>query len=248
MDTHGKKYSILCKSDGTFATPTWPTCREPANCTGDIPAPPQSSLLQNSTSNLVALMEFDDAIFKCKDSSHVVGTFEKIKNFWNQSNQNLAQPLGNHINVHLINFSGDTSEDEFKLQCNKDLGADGIGFETPDPWPTCKEPPVTTTIDPNAPTTPKPLPPCQCIGDIPVDQAKIILDKFCRNYTIEGNMPIQPNKEEGTTPPSMRRCGSRNPEEPTLADHCYCSGVDKQASMCTLWMKFHLRNNYVSFC
>ena len=83
MDTHGKKYSILCKSDGTFATPTWPTCREAANCTGEIPAPPQSSLLQNSTSNLVALMEFDDAIFKCKDSSHVVGTFEIIENFLN---------------------------------------------------------------------------------------------------------------------------------------------------------------------
>ena len=77
MDNHGKKYSIVCNADGTFATPDWPTCREAANCTGDIPAPPPSSKLENSTSNLADLLEFDDAIFKCSDSSHVVGKLYK---------------------------------------------------------------------------------------------------------------------------------------------------------------------------
>ena len=81
MDTHGKKYSIVCNSDGTFATPDWPTCREAANCTGDIPAPPASSKLENSTSNLADLLEFDEAIFKCSDSSHVVGKQHKTKQF-----------------------------------------------------------------------------------------------------------------------------------------------------------------------
>ena len=92
-------------------------------------------------------------------------------------------------------------------------------------------------MDPNAPSTPKPMKPCQCVGDLPVDQAKNILDKFCRDYTIEGNMFINKAKNlgegdyEGFTPPSRARCGSRNPDDPQLKDHCFCSGVDKQASM-----------------
>ena len=134
------------------------------------------------------------------------------------------------LKVSYLFLLGDTSDNEFKLQCKKDLGAGVIGFDPPNPWPSCKEPPVTTTIDPNAPTTPKPLPPCQCIGDIPIPQAQNILNKFCRNYTIEGNMLIMTAGDEGSTPPSRRRCGSRNPDTPELSDHCYCSGVDKQAS------------------
>ena len=137
-------------------------------------------------------------------------------------------------------YLGDSSDNEFKLQCDKDLGNNVIGFETPDPWPICKEPPVTTTVDPNAPTTPKPLPPCQCIGDIPISQAKNVLDKFCRNYTIEGNMLVNPVGDQGTTPPSRRRCGSRAPDAPSLADHCYCSGVDKQASKHSIHQHFIL--------
>ena len=43
-------------------------------------------------------------------------------------------------------------------------------------------------------------------------------------------MFIDSKGDEGTTPPSRRRCGSRNPDAPELTDHCYCSGVDKQAS------------------
>ena len=78
MDTHGKKYSRVCNSDGEFATLPSLTCREAVNCTGEIPAPPESSKLENSTSNLVDLKEFDDAVFKCKDSSHVVGKKKKV--------------------------------------------------------------------------------------------------------------------------------------------------------------------------
>ena len=78
MDTHGKKYKLECGEDGSFATPTWApsgsiVCREAKNCTETIPTPPESSLLQNSTSNLADMMEWDKAIYKCKDSNHVVG-------------------------------------------------------------------------------------------------------------------------------------------------------------------------------
>ena len=78
MDTHGKKYKLECGEDGSFAAPTWApsgsiVCREAKNCTETIPTPPESSLLQNSTSNLADMMEWDKAIYKCKDSNHVVG-------------------------------------------------------------------------------------------------------------------------------------------------------------------------------
>ena len=93
MDTHGKEYRLDCNEDGSFAAPTWPVCREAGNCTGyrtaptetvpesiymeTIPVPPDVSGLENSTSNLVAMMEWDEAVYKCKDSNHVVG--KKIK-------------------------------------------------------------------------------------------------------------------------------------------------------------------------
>ena len=139
--------------------------------------------------------------------------------------------------ICLINiFIGDGSDNEYRLECKKDNGEAGIGFESPDPWPSCQEPLITTTLDPNAPTTPEPLKPCQCLGDLPISQAKDILDRFCRNYTIEGNVWNYKSRflgggdYEGYTPPSRRRCGSRNPEAPQLKDHCFCSGVEKQSS------------------
>ena len=75
MNTYGKVYKLECNEDGSFTIPTWSSivCREPANCTGTIPVPSEASLLQNSTSNLAELMEWDEAVYKCKDSSHVVG-------------------------------------------------------------------------------------------------------------------------------------------------------------------------------
>ena len=91
MDTHGKKYSILCNADGTFATPAWPTCREAANCTGDIPVPSLSSKLENSTSNLAELKEFDDAVFSCADSSHVVGKNRMVKIYIEHSIENICK-------------------------------------------------------------------------------------------------------------------------------------------------------------
>ena len=77
MDTHGKEYKLVCNEDGNFATPAtledWPKCRVAKNCTGSLPIPSESSKLENSTSNLVELMEWDEAVYKCKDNSHVVG-------------------------------------------------------------------------------------------------------------------------------------------------------------------------------
>ena len=139
-------------------------------------------------------------------------------------------------------MTGNGPDKEFKLACGEGP-TDAKTFKPPDPWPTCKEPPPpATTLDPLN-TTPEPLKPCQCIGDIPINQARNILDKFCRNASIEGNVWIFKAKHlgggdyEGYTPPSRKRCGSRNPEDPELKDHCFCSGVEKQASK-SIYLEF----------
>ena len=73
MDIHGKKYILDCLESGNFATPAWPVCRDAANCTGPIPIPPNTTSLDNSTSNLDTMVEWDEAVYKCRDSNHVVG-------------------------------------------------------------------------------------------------------------------------------------------------------------------------------
>ena len=74
MNTHGKEYKVLCKADGNFAVlDESVTCRVAANCTGPIPVPPESSNMDNSTTSLATLKEFDEAVYKCTDTSHVVG-------------------------------------------------------------------------------------------------------------------------------------------------------------------------------
>ena len=68
----GKHYKLLCKADGSFSTPEWPKCRNATNCTGPIPIPPEASGLANSTTDLTNMKEWDEAAYKCKDSSHVI--------------------------------------------------------------------------------------------------------------------------------------------------------------------------------
>ena len=147
-----------------------------------------------------------------------------------------------------LDIIGDSLNKEFKLSCKVNNGADGIGFDTPNPWPLCKDPPIIATVDPDASSTSGQLKPCQCLGEIPVKQAKTILDKFCRNNTIEGNTWIFKSKNlgggvyEGYTPPSRKRCGSRNPEDPDLKDHCFCSAVEQQSSN-KLWQNIYSYKN-----
>ena len=81
MDTHGKKYRLDCLESGNFATPTWDAtpCRDPVSCTGSPrPIPPYTSGLNAHASieyksNLAWMVEWDEAIYKCRDSNHVVG-------------------------------------------------------------------------------------------------------------------------------------------------------------------------------
>ena len=73
METHGRKYKLNCLEEGNFDTPTWPSCKAPLNCTGPIPIPSNTSNLANSTSDLVTMMEWDEAVYKCEDSNHVIG-------------------------------------------------------------------------------------------------------------------------------------------------------------------------------
>ena len=58
------------------------------------------------------------------------------------------------------------------------------------------------------------------------DQARDLLDKFCRNPNITGNFY---NKDNQYTPASRKRCGNRSPENPTEENHCFCDSVDEQA-------------------
>ena len=76
MTTHGKEYKLGCNADGSFAESAIPadvTCRVAANCSGPLQVPPESSKMENSTTDLATLKEWDEAVYKCKDSSHVVG-------------------------------------------------------------------------------------------------------------------------------------------------------------------------------
>ena len=106
---------------------------------------------------------------------------------------------------------------EFKLTC----GSDGF-FPMLSEWPECRDPEATTTST----TTEKPLDPCQCIGDLPIEQTLNLLNKFCRDPEIPGNYDFQ----RDYTPASRKRCGNRSPENPTKENHCFCSTVEEQAS------------------
>ena len=71
---------------------------------------------------------------------------------------------------------------EFKLKC----GSDGffpmlsdIGLSE---WPKCRDPEATTI----APTTEKPLDPCQCIGDIPIGKA-VLKGSMIKNSLLKGS-------------------------------------------------------------
>ena len=72
IDT-GKKYILNCLANGNFAAPSWPTCRNASKCVGPILIPTAASGLANSTSDLSTMREWDDAVYKCVESSHVVG-------------------------------------------------------------------------------------------------------------------------------------------------------------------------------
>jgi hypothetical protein len=73
MNTHGKEYKLICTAEGSFADPVFPACREAENCSGPLLVPPESSKMENSTTDLATLKEWDEAVYKCTDSSHVVG-------------------------------------------------------------------------------------------------------------------------------------------------------------------------------
>ena len=96
----------------------------------------------------------------------------------------------------------------FSIRCNAGDGQYPDDIE----WPDCVDSPEETE------TTKKP---CRCVGDLSVQASKTILDKFCRNTDIKGNYQIL----DGQVPPSKKRCGTTNPENPTLDDHCFCTDL-----------------------
>ncbi len=186
--------------------------RYPVNCVDFIPLPPLETGLADSTSTVEK--EGDDAIYKCSDDptflvNGVDPDFTYVVSFW------LLMTVIIMMNnlVFLV----------VSITCGKN----GT-FPSPIAWPTCIDPTATTTTT----TTQRPLDPCQCIGDIPQAEAWDILNKFCRDPTIEGNV----YNFAGYTPPSRKRCGNRSPASPTLENHCFCATVEEQASK-----KCHIR-------
>ena len=99
-------------------------------------------------------------------------------------------------------------EDTFSVTC----GLNGT-FPEDINWPKCRDPTIPTTT-----TTEKPKPkPCWCIGDQGKgadaqeklanarDRTLFLLDNFCRNPDLEGNV----FKYKTFTPASRKRCGNR---------------------------------------
>ncbi len=60
----GRQFEVECQDDGTFETPTWPTCRAAVECAdGSAPAPPGGSRLEVAPG---AVAEFDAAVYTCE--------------------------------------------------------------------------------------------------------------------------------------------------------------------------------------
>ncbi len=63
-----KHYSVECQADGTFATPSWPTCRPASECAaGSAPSPAADRHLVAPAD---AVPEFDYADYTC-EADHV---------------------------------------------------------------------------------------------------------------------------------------------------------------------------------
>ena len=111
-------------------------------------------------------------------------------------------------------------DENFKVTC----GLNGT-FPKDITWPKCRDPDVPTTT-----TTEKPKPkPCWCIGDQGKggtdeekaenarDRTLFLLDNFCRNSTLSGNI----FQYKTFTPASRKRCGNRYLDDnvPLLASY-----------------------------
>ena len=61
----GQDFKVKCETDGNFPeTVSWPSCKEKKACDANIPAPPEGSNLDKSTSSDVESL--DHAVYKCK--------------------------------------------------------------------------------------------------------------------------------------------------------------------------------------
>lgn len=241
----------MCTSNGTFTPTNMGTCVVPADC-GALPDPDSatSGLVPSGPNSTIA---YRLASFACNETALTTdvgktisvlckadGTYD-IPAAWpvcrwpvNCVEYVPLPPLDTGLadSTSTANKEGDEAiytcidsptflingvDADFRLVC----GSNG-SFSSPIGWPTCIDPTVTTTST----TTEKPLDPCQCLGDIPVAQAIVVLDNFCRDPDLPGNV----FNYAGYTPPSRKRCGNRSPANPTVENHCFCDSVAEQAS------------------
>lgn len=94
----------------------------------------------------------------------------------------------------------DGSSSNFSTSCS---GPNGT-FPANISWPTCLNP------------IPPP-PACVCLGDADMtsNASKILIDNFCRNSSMPGYL----------NPPSKKRCGTRDVDNPTVDNFCFCDSV-----------------------
>ena len=249
-DTLTNEVTLKCGENGTFTPDTIGTCAVPANCS-DIPDADNAvtGLVYSGGSDPIKAYRY--ATFSCNESSLITdegktlqlfcqadGTFETrtwpVCRYPHKCIDFVPLPpleSGLADSSTEVNFEAEEAiyacleapaylvngvDADFRLTCS----INGT-FPNPVNWPKCIDPSTTTTTT----TTEKPLEPCQCIGDLSTSVAKRILDEFCRDPEIPGNV----FNYGGYTPSSRKRCGTRSPSNPTLQDHCFCSTVEEQA-------------------
>jgi len=138
----------------------------------------------------------------------------------------------------------DASTGSFNLFCDKDGK-----WSSPTSWPVCVPPPgettmggPTTTIPPvPTTTTPKPLPPCQCLGD------KVLTDVKANTLKVLDLCRSSKSRETETgVVPERFRCGSRTPQNATMEWNSYCNCTAKTGATAeaknAFWTTIVLKN------
>ena len=254
-DTLQNSVDLICAKNGSVVPVTFApgVCAVPEPCSADeFPVPAaESDLIFKNTS--WPILSYRYAEFSCNDSSQITdegkiikilcneGTFES-KDTWPvcrdpvDCTEYVPYPTlesGLEDSESVVKKEGENAIFECKnsppylingidTYFNLTCGSNGK-FPQNISWPQCLDP-DDQDMDFNANVTY--LDPCQCLGDVKVEVAMKLLDRFCRDSNIPSNI-FHYNGE--ITPPSRKRCGNRSPATPTLENHCFCASVEEQA-------------------
>ncbi len=115
----------------------------------------------------------------------------------------------------------------FVLTCGND-GTFGT-FE----WPTCLDPLAVFEEEVDGDRE------CHCLGSIADPDAAAEVRQICRDPTLPGNSIVV----DSATPPSTKRCGVYDEDDPVADDLCFCDSPLEQASKS---MKTGLRDHNIN--